>query len=319
MVLCILLSMSDANTWSAKITTNSTQWHIERQSSNLRALVIGEASGNITSADVTPGGRKVNGFFSRYAKFNANDVSAIQRTSADNGIINYAEVIGLQSSVVGNITDTLDKPASSPIFHFEYTEDWPAYFGSRRQISYKGSNINDLDFAGNNMDFVENNILHNKEYSKDTIVHMVLTGMNATVLARDEGIISAEFKPTKRLDYNTTMHTSGIAELSYRMTGTDYDPKRDIYLPLAEGDERYYGTYNISRNIKMNSIFYDNDNLPFDYYENLPNYVRGGDDWMPCCSGGYLALPTSYKKDFGSNVEDVFDCTCYKSTSAHQS
>jgi hypothetical protein len=270
---------------------------------NLKALIIGQVSGNITSTDVTPDDRKVNGFFSRYAKFKANDVVALQKTSADNGIINYAEQIASESSVEGNITSTIDKPESSPIFHFEYTEEWPAAFGSFRQISYKGSNINDLDFAGNNMDFAETKILYNEEYSKQTIVHMVLARMNATVLARDEARLSAEFKPTKKLNYRTKIHTSGIADLSYRMTGPDYDPKYDRYLPLAEGEERYFGTYDITRNINMTSIF-KADN-------NHPDYIKK-DDWMPCCYGGYLDMPKIYKKEFGSNVEGVFDCTCYK-------
>jgi hypothetical protein len=36
---------------------------------------------------------------------------------------------------------------------------------------------------------------------------------------------------------------------------------------------------------------------------------------MPCCFGGYLAMPTYYQKGskgFGSNVKSIFDCTCWR-------
>jgi hypothetical protein len=35
-------------------------------------------------------------------------------------------------------------------------------------------------------------------------------------------------------------------------------------------------------------------------------------DWLPCCFGGYLIMPTYYQKGtkgFGSNVKGIFDCT----------
>jgi len=43
--------------------------------------------------------------------------------------------------------------------------------------------------------------------------------------------------------------------------------------------------------------------------------ITTSDDWLPCCSGGYLTMPTYYQrgsKGFGSDVKGVFDCTCYR-------
>lgn len=65
-------------------------------------------------------------------------------------------------------------------------------------------------------------------------------------------------------------------------------------------DEDYIGTFSIEK--KMNHTFI--------YSKSLE-----ADDWLPCCSGGYLEMPTYYRKGargFGSNVAAVFDCTCFK-------
>jgi hypothetical protein len=43
------------------------------------------------------------------------------------------------------------------------------------------------------------------------------------------------------------------------------------------------------------------------------------DDWLPCCFGGYIIEPAYYQKGskgFGANLTNIFDCTCFKPTSA---
>ena len=47
--------------------------------------------------------------------------------------------------------------------------------------------------------------------------------------------------------------------------------------------------------------------------------VETADDWLPCCFGGYMTMPTYYQRGtygFGSNVKGVFDCTCFKTPAA---
>jgi hypothetical protein len=63
-------------------------------------------------------------------------------------------------------------------------------------------------------------------------------------------------------------------------------------------DENYYGNYHIERNYDLSS--------PAILQEEY-------DDWLPCCSDGYMNMEPSYKKGptgFGSDLMKVFDCTC---------
>ena len=70
--------------------------------------------------------------------------------------------------------------------------------------------------------------------------------------------------------------------------------------PSVDIGEDYTGTFSIAT--KMNLT--------------IPVFKRAdNDDWMPCCFGGYLDMPKYYQmgtKGFGSNVKDIFDCTCPK-------
>jgi hypothetical protein len=70
--------------------------------------------------------------------------------------------------------------------------------------------------------------------------------------------------------------------------------------PTIEIDEDYWGTYHVEKNITLE--------VPY-------KKVVKADDWLPCCFGGYLTMPTYYQKGtrgFGGNVKGVFDCTCWK-------
>jgi hypothetical protein len=68
--------------------------------------------------------------------------------------------------------------------------------------------------------------------------------------------------------------------------------------PLVNIDQDYVGTYQIKNNITLTKMSNE---------EDCEDY------WLPCCFGGYLTMPTYYKKGpkgFGSNVNSIFDCTC---------
>lgn len=70
--------------------------------------------------------------------------------------------------------------------------------------------------------------------------------------------------------------------------------------PLVDVDEDYWGTYHIEKLMNLTSSVEE---------------VEEDDDWLPCCSGGYLTLPEIYQKGsmgFGSDVKGIFDCTCFK-------
>jgi hypothetical protein len=95
---------------------------------------------------------------------------------------------------------TIDKPIGTDIYSIEYeNEQWPVIIKASKTLAYSGQQINDRDFEGNNGDFVGANFLYNHELSKEQRSVIWLQRMNASVLATNDTILSAEFKPTKYL------------------------------------------------------------------------------------------------------------------------
>jgi hypothetical protein len=102
--------------------------------------------------------------------------------------------------------------------------------------------------------------------------------------------------PNREMYYDTRTYTTGIAEMKYRQTSSNYDFKRGTYTVLSDGDERYSGIYNITRSIHMKSDF------PYNELE---------DDWQTClisCGNDLFPLEG---RDLEVSPKDVFDCTCY--------
>jgi len=68
--------------------------------------------------------------------------------------------------------------------------------------------------------------------------------------------------------------------------------------PSIEIDEDYWGTYHIEKNMTLE--------VPY-------HLIMKGEDWLPCCFGGYLTIPTPYLGDSKlKGAKGVFDCTCFK-------
>ena len=171
-----------------------------------------------------------------------------------------------------------------------------------RRVGYSGQRINDRDFEGNNGDFVGANFLYNRELSTEHKSVIWLQRMNATVLATNDTILSAELEPTKYLGYQIQANSTGIADLSYRFRDSQYDVKHQNYPALSEGEERYYGTYDLTRKIEMRSVF-----------EKSKDTDDEADSWLPCCSNnGWNELAQLDQRDFGRGAKEVYDCTCYK-------
>jgi|WetSurMetagenome_2_1015567.scaffolds.fasta_scaffold01215_10 hypothetical protein len=63
-------------------------------------------------------------------------------------------------------------------------------------------------------------------------------------------------------------------------------------------DEDYLGTYSISKNMTDEFVY---------------KVKQESDEWLPCCSGGYLTMPSTYLGDSKlKGARGVFDCTCFK-------
>ncbi|MDD4162820.1 MAG: hypothetical protein PHW87_10130 [Methanothrix sp.] len=74
--------------------------------------------------------------------------------------------------------------------------------------------------------------------------------------------------------------------------------------PAIEIDEDYWGTSHIDKNMTL----------------EVPYYKKtSSDDWLPCCFGGYLTMPTSYLGDAKlKSAKGVFDCSCFKAPNQAQ-
>jgi hypothetical protein len=233
-----------------------------------------------------------------------------ERTNALEGSYKSTDEIKLQSTVYPDEIDILvDKPVGTDIYTIEYkNEKWPVFLKAIRTLTYSGQQINNRDFEGNNGDFVGANFLYNHEFSKEQRSVIWLQRLNATVLATNDSILLAEFKPTKYLGYLITARTTGIADLSYRLRDSQYDVKHQNYPALIEGEERYYGAFDLARKIEMRSVFEKpNDTTDEEADTWLPT-------WLPCCIGGWDGMEQSDQSDFGTNPKRLFDCTCFKET-----
>jgi len=240
-------------------------------------------------------GALLNPYSSYYSNVNDNDVQLKERTSALEGDYRSEDEMRLWSNIGSDIDIDYAKPAGTDVYTFSFHEIWPVALTSRRTLEYSGRQINDRDFEGNNRDFVGSNLLYNRKLFKDRSAVMWLERMNATVQATDDSILRADFMPTKYLGYQIQTNTTGIADLRYRQAGSQYDVKRYDYTPLSESDERYYGTYALSRKIEMRSQY--------------PNYNETDDEtndyeWLPCCSLDGLSL----QDQEGLSIDTIFNC-----------
>ncbi len=290
--------------WSSSVDTNSSHWSIHRQSSNISFNLSSSVEGKISPVESR--GRILSPYQSYYEEVGTNDVRLRQRTSSLAGSYKTSDEIMMQSVVYPDeIEIIVEKPEGTDLYTIEYkNEKWPIFIKASRSLAYSGQQINNRDYEENNGDFVGANLLYNHELSKEQWTVIWLQRLNATVLATNDSILLAEFKPTKYLGYIINSKTTGIADLSYRLRDSQYDIKHQNYPALSEGEERYYGNYDISRKIEMRSVFKKSDDTDDEV-----------DSWLPCCNGGWNDLMYfDDKKGFGTGAKGVFDCTCYKGT-----
>ena len=289
--------------WSSHVDTNSSHWSIYRESSNISFNLSSSVEGKISSVESRY--RSLHPYQSYYEEVGTNDVRLKQRTNALEGSYKSTDEIMMQSAVYPDeIEITVDKPIGTDIYAIEYeNEQWPVIIKASKTLAYSGRQINDRDFEGNNGDFVGANFLYNHELSKEQRSVIWLQRMNASVLATNDTILSAEFKPTKYLGYLIQVNTTGIADLSYRLRDSKYDVKHQNYPALSEGEERYYGTYDLARKIEMRSVFEKSEYTDADEFS--------GYSWLPCCSSGWGDMSIPDQKGFGTSAKGIFDCTCY--------
>jgi hypothetical protein len=90
------------------------------------------------------------------------------------------------------------------------------------------------------------------------------------------------------------------AEIDNKFSPSEYEPRPSHRNSKVLVDEFYRGAFSLEKKMKI-SI--------------KATYTQNDDDWLPCCFGGYLTEPAYYQKGpkgFGSNLTNIFDCTCSK-------
>ena len=292
-LLLTFITTASAVSQSIEVGANSSSWSVHRQSENLVFDYSQSVQGTVSPVDYK--GRSLSPYYSGYQDVNVNDVRLRDRTSALQGSYRSEEKMNMQSDTTN--PTLINYTYGSGIFTIQFFEVWPVILKSSKTIEYSGIEINDREFAGNNLDFAGSNLLYNKELSKETNVGMLLRNMNATVLATNDAILSANFMPNKEMYYDTRTYTTGIVDMKYKQTSSSYDFKHGTYRVLGEGDERYVGNYSISRSIHMNS----------DFRYNGLEY-----DWQTCFISSGNDMNPLEVRNLGVSPKEVFDCTSYR-------
>ena len=255
LVLSAFASSAAADSWSAGVGTNSTSWHISRQSVDIDFNYSSSVTGVIAPEEYH--GRLLKPYHSSYTDISVNDVQLRERTSAIDGSYSADDSIRLWSNDDTDLSSQITKPAGTDVTKFSYYEQWPVILATSRMLNYSGQQINELEFEGNGGDSVSSKLLYNTELTKDREAVMWLDHMNATVYATDDAVLMAEFKPTKYFGYLIRAQTSGLSDLGYVSRGPRYDFEKNEYSIQSESDERYWGSFYIGRRIEMNSQFED--------------------------------------------------------------
>lgn len=287
LLLAGLISSASAASYTLgvdNISDGSSFW-ISRQSANISFDLSGSVEGEISPIAVTPAGRVLSPYYSGMTDIDANDVRLRERTGALEGTYSSEELIYLKADATANVNRTYFKPAGSDIWTITLAENWPVILNASKTVDYLGTMINDRDRAGNNGDAVGSSFLYNTELSRERNAALKLDRLNATIIATDDTIISTDVFVTRSTVYDTTSHSTGIADLRYRQT----DSKGEV---TDFGEEWYSGTYDITRRVEM-ELVYDND--------------TDEADWLSCCVAGCSGLDPC---DYPAGEFGVFDCVC---------
>lgn len=275
LLLSVLILSANAERITTTVGTNNTDWSIARQSNSIKFDYSQYVQGSISPVEYR--GRSLEPYHSSYEEVDVNDLRLRARTSARKGDYASEGLILLRADSANSSEFVLS--IENGTFIGEFIEEWPAILRSSKSLRYSGQGINSREYAGNNLDYAGSSLLYNNELSKDSGIDMLLTRMNATVrgisLSPNDTVLSAQFMPTKETYYSITTSSTGIADFKYGFSSPNAGLKKSIYPMASEGEERYYGDYNISRSIHMKSDF--------------PRYEEE-DDWISCCSAGVYEI-----------------------------
>jgi hypothetical protein len=241
--------IASSDSWLGYVKTTDDFWSVYRHGNNMSYNIEGRIK-----PFVGPRGRVLSPYCSNFRDMDLIDIRLKERTGATEGNYSSQEHIDAWAQIRMPVGLDVTKFTNSDTYAIKFIERWQANISASQSLEYSGKNINDRDFSGNNFDFVGANLLFNKNLSKDRTIEMRLDKMNATVLATDNDIIQIERKPTRDLNYQISTSTTGIADLKYQQSGSELEQAPLTgYEIINRGEERYYGSFNITKKIGMKS------------------------------------------------------------------
>lgn len=244
-----------ADSWWGYLGTNSSSFFINRESITFNMHSEESSQGQISPVQITPDGRSVEGYHSRYANLQDNDVMLKERTSARKGSLVSAEITEVNASTENAVVNEIDKPKGQFLLMDKFWEQWPVIIKSDRYLRYSGAEINDRDFGGNNMDYVGTTFLYNTQLERERVYQALLQRLNITLVAavnegKNESIDSAELMANRITRYRSTSSSTGIAELKYGQASIDQlSMTRGRINYENAGDMRYSGKF------RMDTLF----------------------------------------------------------------
>ncbi|HPT18444.1 MAG TPA: hypothetical protein PLJ25_00160 [Methanothrix sp.] len=292
LLLAVLAETASAASWGGFVTTNTNSWQISRQSSNITMDITSLVEGTVSPVDHR--GRVLSPYASYSQNIAANAAVVSERTAALQGKYTCEEILKVRSRI-SSVGYEYDKPEGTDVWTAEYYANWPITINSSRRLDYIGQNINNREYTANGEDNLAANFLYNVKLVKEQTMNLSARSLNATILATDDAILQADLFENKDIDYSLQSHSTGIADLRFKQSSTQYSMETGEYKPEAVSEERYSGEYNIVRKIRMRSN-YTHDKLEDDM-------------WLPCCSGGE---EMDSRPEAAKSAASIFDCTCYE-------
>jgi len=273
---------------------------------------------NDVTGDVTG-----QGYVMEYAKVNTNNLSMLEYAHGS-GTMDYADILSdeqttshtsnyiywidtagnFRGSYVGaNSVITYTKQydnVQSPT-NFAYGTGWYA----SHPVAYN-SLLKDKNEARSYQEAVvmQRQIEYARAVKGDIAVDMNCTSPTATSAGKS---ISGKGSVSMKTDDDITQGTLHVSEMVTRTLNTAYGQtssakvtprSKDLqgwHNPIIEIESNYIGDFQVQKTMKI---------------EMSKSGPTWGEDWLPCCSGGFFDLPSRFfDKQYGSQ-KGIFDCTC---------
>jgi hypothetical protein len=186
---------------------------------------------------------------------------------------------------------------SSLIKEKTWIKNWDAGSSMHHEVEYAHALDKELDIVAKDN---YTHIYDPKEY------HIGFTQMKINEDVTDGKAHIGVLQEGNDPGFSTSYIGADLTDPRYGTAGSGNKGPMAWKKPAIEIDEDYWGTYHIEKNMTLE--------VPY-------KRIEKSDDWLPCCFGGYLTMPTYYQagsRGFGSNVKAVFDCTCSKAPTEAQ-